>query len=72
MRYAMQIAGWLVAGVISITLGYAQGQAGLGYRFAYLGVMSIAISALTYYLTNMTDLVDRLMLKNSANRKRSA
>jgi hypothetical protein len=73
MRYKLQIAGWLVTGILSIYTGYLEGAQGLGYRFLYLGIIAVIISALTYYITNRTKIVDKMLAKSvSKNSQRGS
>lgn len=61
MKYKLQIIGWLVSGVMSIGVGYAENALGGGDRFVYIGVMAIFIALLTYYLTNTTEIYERIL-----------
>ena len=69
MRYKIQIGGWLLSGVISLWCGYLENNAGYGDRFIYLGLLAILISFLTYYITNKTDMVEKLIARSEHNVK---
>jgi len=60
MKYKLQIIGWIASGVMSICVGYFEGSIGYGYRFVYLGIFALLIAVLTYYITNTTDIYERI------------
>jgi hypothetical protein len=63
MRYKLQIIGWIVSGIMSIGVGGYEGVIGYGYRFVYLGILAMIIAFLTFYITNMTDVYERIIRK---------
>ena len=70
MKYKVQITGWLISGIMSIGIGFIENVFGFGYRFVYLGIFAIIIAVLTYYLTNTTDIFEKVAAKNKKTRPR--
>ena len=69
MKYRIQIAGWLASGMLSIGIGYLESALGYGYRLVYLGVLAIIIAIITYYITNMTGILEKVIKKQKCGLK---
>ena len=61
MKYKIQIAGWFSAGIMSLLVGYFQETVEGLPTMIYWGVIALWISIVLWYLTNRTDIVEKMM-----------
>jgi len=69
MRYKIQIYGWFAAGVAYLAIGFWKSTPYDISSLVYCGVAALFSSVFIWYMTNRTDLVERLIAKS---RKRNA